>query len=140
MGDLANAHARGGNGGGGAIDKKVTCDGDPAKPGRRLFLLVAGIAAFPISFCLAQQPRAPEALGFMRYYKCPSDKDVDRLGDTGTAEACLAACAARSHGVGCWWLDGTGGFPKQCRICRTMQPSKQDWPNDWALPFSTYMS
>jgi len=111
--------------------------------GPKRVLLLALIAGAPVSFGLAQQPRAPvapEALGFMHFYKCPSDADVDRLGDTGTAEACLAACSARRHAVACWWLDGTGGFPRQCRVCRTMRPSKQAWPNDWAVPFSAYMS
>ncbi len=84
----------------------------------------------------APDAASPEALGFLHFYKCPSDADVDRLGDTGTAANCLAACQARPQAAGCWWLDGTGGFPRECRVCRTLPPTKLDWRNDWALPMS----
>jgi hypothetical protein len=104
------------------------------RPGR--IVLFATIALMQAGVALAQRPPAahsPAALGFQHFYKCPSDADVDRLGDTVTPDACLAACEARAGAAGCWWLDGTGGFPRECRVCRTMQPTRQSWPNDWAL-------
>lgn len=90
-------------------------------------LLIASIAA---------APTAPQALGFRHFFKCPSDADVTRLGDTTTPAACLAACETHSGAAGCWWLDGTGGFARECRVCRTMEPAKRRWPNDWAIPMS----
>lgn len=85
---------------------------------------------------LAAVPVPPTALGFQQFYKCPSDADVLRLGDTGTPAACLAACEAHPNAAGCWWLDGTNGFARECRLCRTMSPMKKVWPNDWGVRLS----
>jgi hypothetical protein len=108
-----------------------------------LALFIVGIAAVPIAAPSAQPPHStesPQALGFAHLYKCPSDRDVDRLGDTVTPQARLEACEQHGHAAGCWWLDGTGGFPRQCRVCRTLTPQRMHWPNDWALPLSVYTS
>lgn len=90
---------------------------------------------------LASHPtraETPAAQGFRHYAKCAADRDVTRLGDTGTAAACLAVCRAVPGAAGCWWLDGnTGPFPRECRVCRTRAPVWSPWPNDWALPFAT---
>jgi hypothetical protein len=93
--------------------------------------------------CVAQhvQPtQAPASLGFHHFYKCPADADVDVLGDTVTPKACLTACLTRDNAAGCWWLDGTGGFPRQCRVCRTFSPRQMYWANDWALPLSALVA
>jgi hypothetical protein len=82
---------------------------------------------------LAASPDDPVKLGFQRYYKCPDGRDVTRLGDTGTASACLAACLKEPGAAGCWWLDGSNGFPRQCRVCRTQSPVREIWPNDWGI-------
>jgi hypothetical protein len=86
------------------------------------------------------QPAGPGALGFNRFYKCPSDRDTLRLGDTVTPQACLQACRAHGPAAGCWWLDGSGGFPRACRLCRTLAPQREEWRNDWALPLSPLVS
>lgn len=93
-------------------------------------LLPAGLAA-------AEPPDAPSpaAVGFRRYFKC-IDFDAISLGDTETAKGCLAACSAVPHAAGCWWLDGTGSFPRECRICRTHPPVPFLYPNDWAQPLA----
>jgi hypothetical protein len=104
-----------------------------------------GLGYFAVGLLLpvslwAEQPLAadtPAALGFQQFYKCPDGPDVDRIGDTKTAGACLAACEARKNAAGCWWLDGTGRFPRQCRVCRTREPVKNRFRNDWALPMSS---
>ena len=80
------------------------------------------------------EPQSPEAFGFRHFYKCPNDADVLRIGDTITPQACLKACETHARAAGCWWLDGTGGFPRQCRVCKTLTPWKKHWPNDWATP------
>lgn len=46
----------------------------------------------------------------------------------------VGALLGRTVAAGCWWLDGTEGFPRQCRICRTLSPVKRHWSNDGALP------
>jgi hypothetical protein len=79
---------------------------------------------------------SPAALGFAQYYKCPSDADAIRLGDTVTPDACLNACNQQGQAAGCWWLDGTGGFGRECRVCKTLTPAKGHWANDWAMPIS----
>lgn len=86
------------------------------------------------TFSTASLP--PTALGFRQFYKCPSDADVLHLGDTGTPAACLIACESHPNGAGCWWLDGTNGFPRECRLCRTLSPVKKVWPNDWGVRLS----
>jgi len=106
----------------------------------RAVALIAQMASLsPMAFA-GEGQSIPESLGFRHLYKCPDDRDVLRLGDTGTAEACLAKCTAVSKKTGavagCWWLDGTGGFHRDCRVCRTRPPVKGKWPNDWALPFT----
>jgi len=93
-----------------------------------------------LAAALGGQPARPEALGFQHFYKCPSDADVTHLGDTKTPQACRTACEAHLNGAGCWWLDGTGGFPRECRLCRTKSPNKQTWPNDWAIPPAPHIS
>jgi hypothetical protein len=70
-------------------------------------------------------------LGFKQYWKCPDDTDVTVLGDTATMTACWSACE-KEGGAGCWFLDGTGGFARECRVCRTLVPVKETWSNDWA--------
>jgi hypothetical protein len=48
----------------------------------------------------------------------------------------MAACTdAWPNVVGCWWLDGTGGFPRTCNGCSTLVPTKHEWANDWAGRF-----
>jgi hypothetical protein len=96
-----------------------------------VLLCVAGAA---IGAEVSNEPQSPEALGFKHYYKCPNDADVLRIGDTVTPQACLQACENQPRAAGCWWLDGTGGFPRQCRVCKTLTPRKKVWPNDWATP------
>jgi hypothetical protein len=86
---------------------------------------------------VAQQ--SPASLGFQQFYKCPSDADTIRLGDPGTAANCLNECSARG-GAGCWYLDGTGGFARDCRVCRTLAPAKFFYPNDWAMPIEADIS
>ncbi len=106
-------------------------------PMKALALFVFGIAVVPVAAGCAQ-PATPQALGFNRFYKCIGD--VESLGDTVTPRACLAACEQHGHVAGCWWLDGSGGFPRQCRVCRSLTPKKMFWPNDWALPLTAYTS
>lgn len=96
--------------------------------------LIAGVAMGAGS---GGKPQSPEAYGFRHYFKCPSDADVFHIGDTVTPQACLAACQSMQHVAGCWWLDGTGGFPRECRACKTLAPRKEVWPNDWATPKRT---
>jgi hypothetical protein len=79
-------------------------------------------------------PSVSKKYGFQQFYKCPSDADVIPLGNQGTMGACLTACQATKGAAGCWYLDGTGGFPHDCRACRTMTPVKMTWANDWARP------
>ncbi len=108
-------------------------------PAAVLVVMLAGWAGA----CLAAAPApkaSPQGLGFQQFYKCPSDRDVDRVGDTITPQACLAACSARPNATACWWLDGTGGFPRQCRVCRTQAPIRQRFPNDWAMPLKDNVS
>jgi hypothetical protein len=108
----------------------------------RFFLAVGMLLARP-QFCAAQhrqQDQGPAFLGFHHFYKCPSDADVDVIGDTVTPKACLAACMTSDMAAGCWWLDGTGGFPRQCRICKTFAPRKMSWSNDWALSLSALVA
>jgi hypothetical protein len=107
---------------------------------RLLAVCVAGTLTNVTTAPQISPPDTPEALGFAHFFKCPSDADVDILGDTITAKACLAACQTHSHAAGCWWLDGTGGFRRECRLCRTQPPTKMQWQNDWALPLSPYTS
>jgi hypothetical protein len=112
--------------------------------GRAGLLIVAfvAVAASPRMGVAQLVPRPdtprfdpPFARGFSHYYKCP-DADFDVLGDTVTSEACLSACRRHGTAAGCWWLDGTWGFPRECRICRAHAPVRGFWPNDWALPLS----
>lgn len=105
---------------------------------RRGLACCAALLLLPVSVSAAQPLTAdtPAALGFQQFYKCPDGSDVDPIGDTITAGACLAACQARKNAAGCWWLDGTGPFPRQCRVCRTREPVKNHFRNDWALPMS----
>jgi len=37
--------------------------------------------------------------------------------------------------AGCWWLDGTGGFARECRVCTDKAPEKSAYANDWAFRF-----
>lgn len=94
-------------------------------------LFIAGAA---MGAEVGTEPQSPEAFGFRHFYKCPNDADVLRIGDTVTPQACLKACENQARAAGCWWLDGTGGFPRQCRVCKTLTPWKNRWPNDWATP------
>jgi hypothetical protein len=112
-----------------------------AKQARSLF--AAAMISMTTSVSAAQPSpglETPESLGFAHFYKCPSDADVTHLGDTITAKNCLAACEAQPTARGCWWLDGTGGFPRECRVCRTLEPDKMQWRNDWARPLSPLTS
>jgi hypothetical protein len=74
----------------------------------------------------------PGALGFQQYFKCMKDGDAVGLGDTVTAKGCLDACK-KAGGAGCWWLDGTGGFPRGCNLCSIQPPQKGSWSNDWGI-------
>jgi hypothetical protein len=105
-----------------------------------LFFKIELLLCLPLIANAAAAPDSPEAHGFVHFYKCPSGRDVERLGDTGTSAACLSACQAHGPAAGCWWLDGTGGFPRQCRVCRVLSPVKRQWPNDWALPLAAFIS
>jgi hypothetical protein len=73
-------------------------------------------------------------LGFQQYYKCGDDNDVKSLGEKGSMGACMAACQAEPQAAGCWYLDGTGGFARDCRVCLTLTPVQMTWANDWARP------
>jgi hypothetical protein len=110
---------------------------------RRCFMAAAWGLAMAVAVwggaSARERHKSPQALGFMEFYKCPNS-EVARLGDTKTPEACIAACEAHTPAAGCWWLDGTGGFPRECRVCLTMEPQKMTWPNDWGLPMSRPVS
>lgn len=112
--------------------------------GRAIAAIAIGGDAGDIIFGRAKPPRTPAApatdpnaaseatsLGFHHFYKCPDDSDVTVLGDTETMSACWDACQTEG-GAGCWFLDGTGGFARECRVCRTLVPVKETWSNDWA--------
>jgi hypothetical protein len=101
--------------------------------GAILFALVGQAA---VAGDAVDAPASPEALGFTHFLKCPSDRDVTVLGDTKSPAACLAVCRKQPHVAGCWWLDGTGGFRRECRVCRTLSPVKEHWPNDWGIPLN----
>jgi TPR repeat protein/S1-C subfamily serine protease len=82
----------------------------------------------------------PAPLGFEQFYKCPNTKaldDVRDLGDTVTPGACLSACKKQDAAAGCWWLDGSGGLPRDCRVCKTLAPVRMSYQNDWAIPIGT---
>jgi hypothetical protein len=105
------------------------------------FAVFIAVSFIPVGTAVAQAaPLPPEVFGFEHKYKCPFDFDVLRLGDTKTPEACLKACEQHPGAAGCWWLDGTGGFPRSCRLCRTMAPKKNHFKNDWAQPMSIFIS
>jgi hypothetical protein len=59
----------------------------------------------------------PAALGFQHFFKCMKGGDNVDIGDTVTVKACLDACK-KAGAAGCWWLDGTGGFPRTCNLCK----------------------
>src|SRR5579863_2689064 len=71
---------------------------------------------------------------FQQYWKCPANETS--LGNKGSEPACLAACEAEPNAVGCWYLDGTGGFPQDCRICLGTPPLKETFSNDFAAPLA----
>ncbi len=101
--------------------------------------------AIAISVCAhaatsSAQTASPADLGFIHFFKCPSDRDTTRVGDTVTPDACLRVCQSHPGAVGCWWLDGTGGFPRECRICRTLEPTKNQFHNDWAMPIDSVVA
>ncbi|MGE3623222.1 MAG: hypothetical protein AB7H77_05050 [Bdellovibrionales bacterium] len=77
----------------------------------------------------------PAALGFQQYFKCTGQ--AVPIGDTGTPNACLASCRALPNVMGCWWLDGTGGFGRECRVCTDKAPEKDSFANDWGLSLTT---
>jgi len=82
----------------------------------------------------------PASVGFEQFYKCPNTKaldDVVDLGDTRTPSACLSACKKQDTAAGCWWLDGSGGLPRGCRVCKTLAPVKMSYQYDWAIPIGT---
>ena len=78
----------------------------------------------------------PAAVGFIHYFKCGNhdSSEANSLGDPGSAKACLDACRAAGVGFGCWYLDGTDGFPRDCRVCTLQAPAYGGWSNDWAQP------
>jgi hypothetical protein len=80
----------------------------------------------------------PSGAGFQQYFKCEGSEAS--LGDQGAATACLASCkaygAANGNVFGCWYLDGTNGYARDCRICSTAAPAKDVYPNDWGLALS----
>ncbi len=107
----------------------------------RAAVVIGFITAVCIWCVLASaQIASPADQGFIHFFKCPSDSDTTRIGDTQTAAACLRVCQSQAHAAGCWWLDGTGGFPRECRVCRTRQPQKDIWNNDWAMPIDTVVA
>jgi len=73
----------------------------------------------------------PASSGFERFAKCHGK--AKGLGDTVTPAACLTACRNQSDAKGCWWLDGTAGFPRECRICVDGPPSRDVFSNDWGI-------
>ncbi|HVY48087.1 MAG TPA: hypothetical protein VHB21_19500 [Minicystis sp.] len=77
---------------------------------------------------VAGAPAAKKFSGFQQFYKCSAD--APSLGDKPTKEACLAACQTDATATGCWYLDGTGGFPRDCRVCHAPM-TKQQYANDW---------
>lgn len=82
----------------------------------------------------------PASSGFEHFYKCTGIKrpeDVVDLGDTHTPASCLAACKRQDMAAGCWWQDGSGGLPRDCRVCKTLAPVKMSYENDWAIAIGT---
>jgi hypothetical protein len=77
------------------------------------------------------QSETPVKLGFHQFNKCHGE--AKGLGDTKTAATCLAACTKQPEAKGCWWLDGSGGFDRECRICLDGSPSRDIFPNDWGI-------
>jgi len=101
----------------------------------RLATLVA-VSLLAFASCHAgPNPATATFTGFKQFWKCPDDNDVQKLGDKGSQDACLTACRAQPLAAGCWYLDGTGGFPRDCRICLTKQPVKETYGNDFAGAF-----
>lgn len=111
-------------------------------PAVMLALLLTACQALAISptpeAALVAKPRpaSPGLLGFKRYFRCPLDGTTRSVGDTKTSSACLAECYLHPEATGCWWLDGTGGFPRDCRICLSGTPRRWRYGNDWALPLT----
>jgi hypothetical protein len=116
--------------------------------GRAIAPIAIGGDVGEINFSTAKPPSVPDpnpfaggvdanaakearSFGFKQYWKCPDDSDVTVLGDTKSLQACWSACQAQG-GAGCWFLDGTGGFARECRVCRTLVPVQESWANDWA--------
>jgi hypothetical protein len=70
--------------------------------------------------------------GFKQGWKCG---DPVNLGDQGSQEACLQACEKQDHPSGCWYLDGTGGFIRDCNYCKSNRTVYGGYQNDWAGDF-----
>jgi len=100
---------------------------------RCVALLVLLMSAHAASAAPPAVP-SPGLLGFKRYFRCPFDGRTENLGDMKTASACLAECYLHPEATGCWWLDGSGGFARSCRICLHGTPRRWRFGNDWALP------
>lgn len=84
-------------------------------------------------------PVDPASLGFQNYYLCAFGPDVVDIGKRANAQECLVACQTASQKLlngtakACWWLDGSGGVPTDCRLCKSIDPVKDIFFNNWAI-------
>ncbi|HEY8042178.1 MAG TPA: hypothetical protein VIF15_20380 [Polyangiaceae bacterium] len=84
----------------------------------------------------APGPSGGMVLGFTQFSKCAEGDRVTSLGDRGSMGACLTACEQQPQAAGCWYLDGSGGFPRGCRVCRGLAPVMHAFASDWAKPLA----
>ena len=83
------------------------------------------------------EPADPATLGFQNYYMCAFTPDVVDIGKRANAQECLTACETASKQLligtakACWWLDGSGGVPQDCRLCKSIDPVKDVFFNNW---------
>lgn len=99
--------------------------------------------AFPVGLAIAggcstgPEPVDPASLGFRNYYLCAFTPDVVDIGKRADAQECLTACEAASKNLlngtakACWWLDGSGGVQQDCRLCKSVDPIKDVFFNNW---------
>jgi len=92
----------------------------------------APIAVSPPPPVVQAEAISPALWGFEQYFRCAADADVTSIGDRGSASECLAACKSQPKALGCWYLDGTGGIGRDCRVCRTTRSERNTAANDWA--------
>ncbi len=102
-----------------------------------LAVLVAGVGM--LGGCSGEKDVDPTTLGFKQYYKCASDADTVTIGKRADARACLAACKTVSSSLldgnarACWYLDGSAGVPRDCRLCKATAPVEDDFLNNWTV-------